>query len=524
MSRTDRRESRTTTRVARAAARPVLPDVVAPAWGWRDRGAGRLAHAGVAPEYQATTVQACGLFPFVAGSGAPSVGVPFGRHMMWGEVVCLDPFAWLEAGLVTNRGLTLLGQPGTGKSAALKRLARGLMAFGVRPLFLGDLKPDYSAIVEAAGGQVIRVGRGLDRINPLDAGPLGSALSQLSGEAADRLRMEVRGRRLSATLALCSLVRRHGGMTNGEEVVLGAAVDLLTDRKPRGRLPAGMTAAQRREMSPTIPEVLKVVREGPDRLVTAAELDDHDAYRAETKELRQTLALLCEGSLKGVFDGPTTQPIDLEAPAVSVDISAVAASGDTLVAAAMLSTWSYGFATIDASTALAEAGLAPRRKYFAVMDELWRALRGAPGLVDHADALTRVYRGRDVAHAMATHSLDDLSALPTEEDRAKARGFVERNAVTVLAGLPPRELDAVSAVVPLSDKERAMVASWSAPESWQAGARHPGRGKYLIKTGQRVGIPVELEFVNDEARLYDTDSAVRPTGRPTPVDEPALFL
>ncbi|MCI2238112.1 hypothetical protein MO973_09655 [Paenibacillus sp. TRM 82003] len=449
-----------------------------------------------APEYQATTVQACGLFPFVAGSGSPSVGVPVGRHMMWGEVVCMDPFAWLDAGLVTNRGLTVLGQPGTGKSAMLKRLSRGMLAFGVRPLFLGDLKPDYSSVVTAAGGQVLRVGRGLDRINPLDAGPLGAALTRLSGSAAQRLRLEVRGRRLSATLALCSLVRRHDRVNNGEETVLGAAVDLLTDRLPDG-------------VDPTIPDVLCVIRESPDRLVAAAEVDDGPAYRAETKELRQTLNLLCEGSLKGVFDGPTSRPIDLDAPAVSVDISAVAASGDTLVAAAMLSTWSYGFAVIDASTALAEAGLAPRRRYFAVMDELWRALRGAPGLVDHADALTRVYRGRDVAHAMATHSLDDLAALPSEEDRSKARGFIERNAITVLAGLPPRELEEVTRVVSLSSREVSMVSSWSAPESWQTGARHPGRGKYLLKTGQRVGIPVEMELVGNEPALYDTDSSHR---------------
>ncbi|WP_205708611.1 hypothetical protein [Kineococcus siccus] len=414
----------------------------------------------------------------------------------------MDPFAWLDAGLVTNRGLTVLGQPGTGKSAMLKRLSRGMLAFGVRPLFLGDLKPDYSAVVHSAGGQVLRVGRGLDRINPLDAGPLGAALARMSGPGAQRLRLEVRGRRLSATLALCSLVRRHARVTNGEETVLGAAVDLLTERATEG-------------VDPTIPDVLRVIRQAPDRLVAAAEVDDAPAYRTETKELRQTLNLLCEGSLKGVFDGPTSHPIDLDAPAVSVDISAVAASGDTLVAAAMLSTWSYGFAVIDASTALAEAGLAPRRRYFAVMDELWRALRGAPGLVDHADALTRVYRGRDVAHAMATHSLDDLSALPSEEDRAKARGFIERNAITVLAGLPPRELEEVTRVVPLSGREVSMVSSWSAPESWQTGARHPGRGKYLLKTGQRVGIPVEMELVGDEPALYDTDSSHRRPAAPS---------
>ena len=466
------------------------------------RGAARPIHVEVAPEYQATTVQAAGLYPFTAGSGAPAVGVPFGRHLLWGEVVCLDPFAWLEAGLTTNRGIFVLGQPGTGKSAAAKRLCRGGLGYGVTPLFLGDAKPDYTAVVASAGGQVVRIGRGLDRINPLDAGPLGAALARMSGRPAEALSAEVRGRRISAVLALTALVRTTAPVTNGEEALVGAAVDLLTDR-------ATTTEVATAAGQPTVPDVLRLLREAPDRLLAAAEVDTVEDYQEETRRLRQTLRALCDGSLRGVFDGPTTTPLDLTAPAISVDISAVASSGDTLLSAAMLSTWSYGFAVIDAAGALADAGLAPRRRFVAVLDELWRALRGAPGLVDHADALTRVYRGRDVAHLMLTHSLDDLAALPTEADRAKARGFLDRCAVTVLAGLPLRELEQVSAVVPLSAAERALVASWSSPESWQPGARHPGRGKYLIKTGQRVGIPVELEFVADEAVLYDTDGPAR---------------
>jgi hypothetical protein len=42
-------------------------------------------------------------------------------------------------------------------------------------------------------------------------------------------------------------------------------------------------------------------------------------------------------------------------------------------------------------------------------------------------------------------------------------------------------------------------------DSYQAGARHPGRGKYLIKTGERLGIPVQLTLVGPEPRLYETD-------------------
>ena len=145
-----------------------------------------------------------------------------------------------------------------------------------------------------------------------------------------------------------------------------------------------------------------------------------------------------------------------------------------------------------------------------IMDELWRALRGAPGLVEHADALTRLNRAKGMACIMITHSLADLDALPTEEDRAKARGFMERSAITVLAALPPRELAQVSQITPLTRPERDLVASWSAPESWRPGARHPGRGRYLIKTGGRLGIPCELTLVPGEQHLYDTDQAIRP--------------
>lgn len=471
---------------------------VAPARGWRGCDTGRALHIERAVEYQSTTVQVCGLFPFIAGSGAPPVGTPVGRHMLWGEVVCLDPLAWLRAGLVTNPGMILLGQPGTGKSTLAHRLVTGAVAAGSRVLILGDTKPDYTRHVEHLGGQVIQVGRGLDRINPLDAGPLGAATASLSAADAARLRWEVRGRRLALLLALATLVR-GGRISNAEEVVLGRAVDLLDTRSTT---------------VPTVPDVLRVVESGPDELRSAARTGTAQEYRNRVADLVFTLALLCEGQLAGVFDRPTSRPIDLGAPVVSVDISRIAAAGDTLLAAAMLCTWAYGFGLVDAAAALAEAGLGPRRHYVGVIDELWRALRGAPGLVEHADALTRLNRAKGMASIMITHSLADLDALPTEEDRAKAAGFIDRAAITVLAGLPPRELDRITRITPLTGPERRLVASWAAPDSWQPGGRHPGRGKYLIKTGERLGIPVQLTLVGAETALYDSDQAVRLDGGP----------
>src|SRR5439155_10579950 len=101
----------------------------------------------------------------------------------------------------------VLGQPGTGKSTLVKRQITGAVATGTRAIILGDTKPDYTMLVEHLGGQVIRAGRGLDRINPLDAGPLGAALRRMSGPDARALRWEVRSPRLSLRMARCTLVR-----------------------------------------------------------------------------------------------------------------------------------------------------------------------------------------------------------------------------------------------------------------------------------------------------------------------------
>ena len=479
------------------AAYPARQAPVPPAWGWKIPGAGRAAHVAAAPEYQATTTQVCGLFPFTAGSGTPAIGTPVGRHQLFGEVVCLDPLAWLRAGLITNPGEFVLGQPGTGKSTLVKRQLTGAVAAGTRVLVLGDTKPDYSMLVEHLGGQVIRVGRGMDRINPLDAGPLGAALRQMSGPDAQALRWEVRSRRLSLLMALCTLIR-GAPITNAEEVILGRAIDLLDDR----------TASAQ----PAVTDVLAVIEQGPDTLRAAARTDTPAGFRDRVADLVFTLDLLCTGSLAGVFDQQTSRPVDLDAPAVSVDISRVGAAGDHLLTAAMLCTWAHGYAMVDAAAALAEQHLAPRRSYLAVMDELWRALRGAPGLVEYADSLTRLNRAKGMGTIMITHSLADLDALPGEEDRAKARGFAERCAITVMGGLPPRELARVCEITPLTGPEQELVTSWSAPDSWQPGAKHPGRGKYLIKTGERLGIPVELSLVGAEHDLYDTDQAIRVNG------------
>jgi hypothetical protein len=133
----------------------------------------------------------------------------------------------------------------------------------------------------------------------------------------------------------------------------------------------------------------------------------------------------------------------------------------------------------------------------------------APGLVEMSDRVTRLNRHRGEISFQVTHSLDDLEALPTEADRAKARGMAARAGIMVLGGMADKELDGIRRITPMTSQEIAMVRSWAAPPTWIAGSAHPGRGKYLLKSGERMGLPVQLNLVAAERELYDTDRAWR---------------
>ena len=226
--------------------------------------------------------------------------------------------------------------------------------------------------------------------------------------------------------------------------------------------------------------------------------------------------LLCDGPIRGLFDRPSSITADLDTPALSLDISALDDDEDDVVAAAMLCSWAWSAAVIDGSPPRSAAGGA---MCVQVQDELWRALRVAPGLVERSDRITRLGRHRGVVSFQVTHSLDDLEALPTEADRAKARGMAARNAILVLGGMADAELDGSRRITPLTEQEAALVASWAAPPTWHTGTRHPGRGKYLIKSGERLGLPVALPLTPTERTLYDTDQALHHPSHPARHDQ-----
>ena len=204
-----------------------------PSMGWQHRGGGGVLTMPVPQEWRGTSMQVCGLWPFSIGSGTPMVGVPFGRHLLTGSTVCFDPISWFKrAHLIANPSAFFMGLPGLGKSSAVRHLIMGLAAVGVHSMVLGDLKPDYVDLVRVLGGQVIEVGRGRGRINPLDSGAWPASAGDLPRKLRKELREDAHGRRLTMLSSLVHLAR-NAPPTDREEAILDRALLVLGKRLER---------------------------------------------------------------------------------------------------------------------------------------------------------------------------------------------------------------------------------------------------------------------------------------------------
>ena len=486
--------------------------------GWLGRGRGEANTIQPVDEWRGTTIQVCGLHPFSVGTGTPMIGVPLGLQLFTGATVCADPISWFQdAGLISNPSVFVLGLPGLGKSTLVRRMAAGGAGMGNLPLILGDLKPDYVDMIRALGGQVITLGRGRGHLNILDPGEATAAAERLRVAGKEKERQQVladaHGRRHTMVSALLTILRKEPP-TDREESIVDRALKVLDETH---------------EGVPVLGDLLRVIQDAPPE-VRAVALDrgDDTRYRAITEDLEASLISLTSGGRLGeTFAHHTDVPMLRDRPVV-YDVSSIDDSDTDMQAAMLLACWSAGFGTVNIANALADAGLEPRRHYLVVLDELWRALRSGRGMVDRVDALTRLNRQRGVGLAMISHTMSDLLALPSESDRMKARGFVERAGMVIAGGLPGAEMPMLTSAVPLSRAEQELLTSWQDPGAWDTGTGRetepPGRGKFLIKVGGHPGIPVKVELIESERAINDTNKLWHPeTVFPEPDESNPVF-
>jgi type IV secretory pathway VirB4 component len=379
--------------------------------------------------HRCTTRHAQAIYPFVATGGLGGRGVFIGRDSS-GGAFCYDPWVLYGDGLLDDPNAIVLGKLGQGKSALVKTLLWRMLLFG-RRAFVLDIKREYGPLCRAVGVEPISLvpGGGV-RLNPLTWRPEEHAQLELL--------------RAVTTTALA------GPLTQIEAAALREALRAV-------RL-SGVS-------EPTLPEIAALlfapVVEMAERLQTTRDRLAIDARRA-------ALALqdLCEGPLRGLFDGPTTPGLQLDAKLLVLDLHAVRDSPAVGILMACATAWM--------SALLARMAERPgRERLINVADESWKIVQHA-GLGEWFQANFKLARQFGVMNLVVLHKLADLQAAGDAGSRAAriAEGLVADASTRVVYHQDASQVPFTRALLGLSESEAQLISMLSAGQAlWRVGAR-----------------------------------------------------
>jgi len=419
------------------------------------------------PAHQVTTRNLGAAYPFIAEAGLGRRGVVVGDDLLGGSFV-FDPFELYAAGVVSNPNMVVFGQIGRGKSAFVKSFLWRQAVFG-RRAWVVDPKGEYGDLADAWGVRpvALRPG-GAIRLNPLDPGPDGEDDGPLGVDPTGRRRMELLSSLGSACLGR-SLAPR-------ERAALGAALAETT-----------RTAA-----APTVPMVV-------DALLSPG-ADSARALRTERRDLLEDgrdvaleLRRLVHGDLCGMFDGPSTPGLDLSAPLVVLDLSALYSSAALGVLMACATAW---LQAALARTAAGGGATAPgRNRFFLVVDEAWAILSNL-GVARWLQSSWKLSRAFGVANVAVLHRVSDLRSVGASDSEqvALAQGLLSDSETRVVYAQSPGELEAAAELLSLSATETDLLPQLR-------------RGIALWKVGQRSFL-VQHRLSATERRIVDTDAAM----------------
>jgi hypothetical protein len=419
------------------------------------------------PAHQITTRNLGAAYPFIGEAGLGQRGVVIGDDLLGGSFV-FDPFELYAQGVVSNPNMVVFGQIGRGKSAFVKTFLWRQAVFGRRS-WVVDPKGEYGDLAAAWGVRpvALRPG-GAVRLNPLDPGPEHEG-GVVDGEGStDRRRMELLTSLASACLGRNLLPR--------ERAALGAAL---------------ATAAERAGV-PTVPHVVDAM--------LSPTADSAASLRTELRDLLEDgrdvaleLRRLVHGDLAGMFDGPTTPGLDLSAPLVVLDLSALYTSAALGILMACATAWLQAALARTASAGGGSDGWS--RQLFLVVDESWAILSNL-GVARWLQASWKLSRAFGVSNVAILHRVSDLHSVGASDSEqvALAKGLLADSETRVVYAQSPGELAVASDLLSLSSTEAALLPQLR-------------RGVALWKVGQGSFL-VQHRLSNLERGLVNTDGAM----------------
>ncbi|KLL10960.1 MULTISPECIES: conjugal transfer protein TraC [Protofrankia] len=367
--------------------------------------AGRIFHKLRLPAHMETTAQIAGIYPFVVDAGLDTPGMYIGRHVWSGDSFVFDVFELYRQQVIENPNFAVFGSVGSRKSSLLKTLISRGAAFGYQAAVPCDPKGEYTRLARRLGCEPTYIGPGLStRLNPLDAPPRPPGMAD-----ADWSREVKRAR----SALLSSLIETAKGvpLTPSEHTAVDLALDVVT-RQITG-------ASTDRQATPLLPHVLDAMTNPSEAdcaalPVTATELRD------SSRDATLTLRRLTHGALGGLFDGPTTSPLDFDRPIAVLNLERVQGS-DEMIALIMTCAQAWMEAAL-----MRQDGV----QRYVVYDECWRLMRFA-GLVRRLSAQQKLARQWGCANAIVAHRISDLlSASPDSVEVAK--GLLAETAIRIL--------------------------------------------------------------------------------------------
>jgi type IV secretory pathway VirB4 component len=313
-----------------------------------------------------------------------------------------------------------------------------------RQAWVVDPKGEYGPLAGAWGVEPIRLRPGGSiQLNPLDLG------------------VETGRASLLASLGEASLGRR------------------LAPRE-RSALELALKASEQHPV-PTLPMVVDALL-NPSPAYAMAISTDVATLLADGRDLALELRRMVHGDLAGMFDQPTTQGIDLDAPLVVLDLSAVYGSSALGILMTCATAWlGYRSAAHDGQLRLF------------VVDEAWAILSNL-GVARWLQSAWKLSRARGVANIAVLHHLSDLAATGTDGSEAVklAQGLLADSETVVSYAQPRAELERSAQLLGLTGDEAELLPQL-------------GKGISLWKVGRRSFL-VEHYLSDFERELVDTDA------------------
>jgi hypothetical protein len=317
--------------------------------------------------------QAEAIYLPTAAPGLGDSGVIIGREVYSGKGYVYDPFQLYGQQLPAPHWL-VLGESGNGKSALEKTYVLRQLRFRDRQVVVLDAQGEdgvgeWNLIAEALGVKPIRLdphargGQGI-RLNPLD--PAITSTGQLA---------------LLRTIV---------------EVALGHTLDERSGYALKAAHTTVHADAELTGEQPILHDVVEALREP--RPEAAEEMSvGHEDVREWGLDVALVLDRLVDGDLKGMFDGPTSDGIDLDSPLIVFDLSTIDRNSIAMpILMAIVGVW------------LEHTWLRPdRRKRILLVEEAWHIIN-SPSVAQLFQRLLKFGRRLGLSFVAVVHHLSDV--------------------------------------------------------------------------------------------------------------------